>query len=155
MHWTQLAYIAALLLALGIGRPGYLVASVMVGNLLATITLAPSPLAIGVADIVCAGILLTGGVKAHIVAYIFAAMVPVYVAAAMLHWQNSTTYAIIDALAYLQLAVIGGVGGGYVNRRWPDSRRGNPAGHFASAGHHSAVYRAPSSGPKTVGRKSV
>lgn len=136
MDWSQEAYLASLGLALIIGRPAPVVVLAMVGNLLATMILTQSLVAVAVADLAAAAVLLGGGERAVAVAALFAVMVPVYFAAYLAGWPAATTYAIVDALAYLQCGIIAhvdhgmgrlarGVGGFFGARRVSMAARGN------------------------------
>lgn len=112
MDWTQWAYIGALAAALAVGRPGYLIASVMLANLAGTMTLSGFPLSVAVVDALCGTALVFGSGRAAAVAVFFAAMVVWAVVAQALGFTSAATYAIVDVLAYGQLAIIGGAGFG-------------------------------------------
>ena len=128
MHWTQIAYALILCTALASafwrGQNSWLLMAVMSVNFVATYELSDSFVDVSIVDLMCAACLLGRSQVASMVALLFALMVallfalmvPVYLAAWALQWQNSTTYAIVDVLAYLQCALIGGIGGGFVNR---------------------------------------
>jgi len=92
------------------GRPPRLIIAVMVSNFGATWYLAADPLAVGVADAASAAVLLwSPNVRNRVIATLFSVMVPFYVSGAAMSLQPSTTYAIIDCIALLQLGVIGGI----------------------------------------------
>ena len=85
-------------------------------------TLAQSPVTVGVADAVAATLLLTfGGKREAVIAALFALMMPLYVAGQALGWSDWATYAIVDALAYAQCIVIGSANGGISH--WRKHRR--------------------------------
>lgn len=128
MHWTQALYLGLLWAALVSswrGEWSARIAAVMLCNLAATVALASSPLAVGVADAASAAALISGNRRAQIVATLFSVMICVYVSAWAFGWENSTTYTIIDLIAYAQLGVVGGLDRGIrrcgraVARRWP------------------------------------
>ncbi len=123
MHWTQALYLGLLLWALAAGRDWSVrIAAVMLCNVVATMALASSPLAVGVADAASAAVLIGGNRRAQVVATLFSVMVLIYVSAWAFRWENSTTYTIIDLLAYAQLGVIGGLDG-WIRRRGRASAR--------------------------------
>jgi len=115
------------------GRPPLRVMAVMVCNLLFSMHYGDSFLWVGIADVVSAALLLGASMRANIVAGLFAAMVPVYVAATYFGWNVGTTYTIIDLLAYAQLGVIGNVDGGvgYIRRFVARRRGGSPVRYLA------------------------
>lgn len=132
MHWTQVAYIMALCAALYGGGAPLKVVTVMVGNLVVTLAFSGTPLAVGVIDLLCAAMLIGNNMRANIVAVLFAMMVPVYVAGL----KTSTTYTIVDVLAYLQLGVIWRVDSGLRNARRLVSRYGSrPFSSVVQRGH--------------------
>ena len=133
MDFWQALFISALILAIWTGKPGRLVICLMLANFAATASLWDQPLTLGLFDLCCAVVLLGAMMhdrRACVVAGLFALMMPVYVAAHFWQWPASTTYAIIDLLAYPQLAVIGrwdrGLGNGlraarrFTAGRWRD-----------------------------------
>jgi len=146
MHWTQALYIGLLCVALACSwrQPwSALIAAVMVGNLVATMTLAPDPIAVGIADAVSAAILLLGNTRARTVAMLFSVMIPVYVSADWLLWPNYATYAIIDLIAYLQLGIVGGLDRGIGRICRAAARRWRGLADPASQGGHAAFGVAP------------
>ena len=113
MDWSQIIFAAGIFAALLIGLPHWRIWAVMVCNFVATMTFADTPTAVGIMDIASATFLLGAGRQAHIVAFLFACMIPIYwLTTVFPQWPNSATYAIIDAIAYVQLGVIGYGGGG-------------------------------------------
>lgn len=141
MHWTQALYLGLLCAALAASwhsKWSALIALVMLCNLAATMELASTPLAVWVADAASAAALIGGNRRAQIVATLFSVMICVYVSAWAFGWENSTTYTIIDMIAYAQLGVVGGLDlgirrcGRAVARRWPV-----PADHETTRGHAS------------------
>ncbi len=88
-------------------------------------------------DLVCAAALMGRGVRADFVALLFAMMVPIYGLAIVFGWKVGTTYAIIEILSYLQIAIIGGVGRGYINRIFgPDYRDDGSLRPVGERGNH-------------------
>jgi len=134
MEFWQALFIGLLILAIWTGKPGRLIVCLMLANFAATAVLWDQPLTLGLFDLCCAVVLLGAMMhdkRACVVAGLFALMMPVYVAAHFWEWPASTTYAIIDLLAYPQLAVIGrwdrGLGIGLrAARRVASRRAGNP-----------------------------
>lgn len=96
-------YVASLLR----GRHGFLLWAVMFGNLAFTMTFAPHYLVVGAVDLLCATVLIGKGRRESLVALVFCAMVGFSLLAKLFSWPIWTTYAIIDALAYIQCFVIG------------------------------------------------
>lgn len=133
MHWTQVAYIAALCAALYGGGAPVKVVAVMIGNLAATLTLSGTPMVVGTIDLLCAIVLIGNNMRANIVAVLFALMIPVYVAGL----KTSTTYTIVDVLAYLQLGVIGRVDSGLRNARRFIGRFNSGSGVSVAQGGHT------------------
>lgn len=143
MHWTQALYLGLLCCALASSwcrEWSARIAVVMLCNVAATMALASSPLAVGVADAASAAALIGGNRRAQIVAMLFSVMVLIYVSAWAFHWENSTTYTIIDLIAYAQLGVIGGLDGWIrrrgraVARRWPVPADPETQGGHATVG---------------------
>lgn len=118
MDWSQDIYLALLLIGSGAalsvgGRKGLVF--VMWANFLATMTLAGTPMGVGVADIACTCVLMfTGGKRAYALALLFAVMIPLYTFTPILG--NYATYSIVDALAYCQIVILGGGGFGNLVR---------------------------------------
>lgn len=112
MDWSQWLFVSALVLATYTGRPALNIALPMWGNFLATFFLASTVAHVAVADILAASILAFGSRRAAVIALLFVIMLPVYALAHFYQWPNSATYAIIDLLAYLQLAIMGRWGDG-------------------------------------------
>lgn len=148
MHWTQAVYIGLLLLALASSwrQPwSALIAAVMVGNLVATMTLAvpgTGPLQflfVGFADAVCATLLMRGNRRAMKVATLFSVMIPVYVSGWWFSWPDAITYTIIDLVAYVQLGVIGGLDSGIWHRGRAAARRWRLPDDPAPQGGHAAI----------------
>lgn len=93
-----------------LGRPHPLIVLALAGNLLATMLLAADPVSVAVADVTAAAVLLLAETRrAQVVAALFVAMQPIYFAAWLYSWPNWVTYTCIDLIAYLQLAVAGGM----------------------------------------------
>lgn len=141
----QAALITSLLLAVIIGRPPWSVAVVMLGNLAGSYLLAryadPFFHYVMVLDVLSASILMGRGARANFVALLFALMVPLYIPAIVLLWPFSTTQAIVEVLAYTQIAIVGGVGGGYVHRYFGDTYgRGDSLRSMAIRRHAAKTY---------------
>jgi hypothetical protein len=131
MDWSQALYISALALAIWTGKPGRLICGVMLANLAVTATMWRDPLTVGLFDLVCAVLLIGKDKRANIVAGCFALMQPVYVASWFWQFPLPATYAIVDLLAFVQLAAIGrwdrGLGIGLrAARRFAGGRAGDP-----------------------------
>jgi hypothetical protein len=100
-------FATALALACIAGRRDRLIVGVMLANFTATLTFAATPLTVGVADIICLAILITGSQRARVVAAFFAAMAAIYPIGLCLGLTSPAIYTIVDALAFLQLVVVG------------------------------------------------
>lgn len=107
MDWSQIAFGSCLAVACYFGRGDLRIILVMVANFIATITLSDFPLAVGVADMACCVVLALGSSRARVVAAFFVAMTATYPVCWLLGVSNSATYTLVDALAYLQLVVVG------------------------------------------------
>lgn len=110
MDWSQYLFIALLLLATMTGQKR--IAVMLWGNLIATIALTElmagdARIAIAVADSVTAALLLSCGQRGQIIAAVYAVMIAIYPMTAFAGFAEATTYAIIDLLAIVQLAVFG------------------------------------------------
>lgn len=146
MDWSQWAYLCILAAAIVGGWGQHRLIAVMVLNLGATVT-ADSLWTVATADILCAVVLIGHGWRANVVAGLFVAMIPVYLAGTAFQWQPATTYAIIDVLAYLQCGVVGRVDRGGARlvgwgRRAVSAVRGG-AGRYSRGGAPVAVRRDP------------
>lgn len=142
MHWTQTLYLLLLLIGSGaaITKDRWLLATVMWMNFAGTFALAEAPMAVGIWDIACASVLVWFGSKRErVVAALFVAMVVLYKFDEQLG--RATLYAIVDFIAYAQIAVIGGGGFGELLRNVRSSLRNmhrpNP-GHFVGSGPDAA-----------------
>jgi hypothetical protein len=107
MDGWQVIFGAALALACLAGRRDRLIVSVMLANFAATLTFAATPLTVGVADILCMAVLITGSARARVVAAFFAAMSAIYPLGLWFGLTAPTIYTIVDVLAFLQLVVVG------------------------------------------------
>jgi hypothetical protein len=107
MDGWQMIFAAALALACIAGRRDRLIVGVMLANFAATLTFAATPLTVGVADILCLCVLITGSQRARVVAAFFAAMSAIYPIGLWFGLTAPTIYTIVDALAFLQLVVVG------------------------------------------------
>jgi hypothetical protein len=116
MDWTQWAYIGAIAAALAVGRPGVLIASVMLANLAGTLILSGQPMSVAIFDALSGAALAFGSARSQSVAVFFAAMVVWAVVSWWAGFTNAATYAIVDVLAYGQLVIIGGAGFGMGRR---------------------------------------
>jgi hypothetical protein len=114
MDWSQLLFLALLLAATLTGSR--LIAGVMWLNFAATVVLASSPITVAGADALAAALLLFCGKRGQIIAAIYAVMIPIYPVAVWAGLPNAATYTIVDLLAFIQLAALGGwdhgIGGG-------------------------------------------
>ena len=149
MTLWQAIYISALAVALWCGNPSMRVFFVMACNLIASAAFSNDPMMVALADLVCAAMLINAGLRAHIVAGLFATMVAVEVIGSVAAWQNSTTYAITDLIAYLQLGIIGHVDGGLSRINRAIRNRGVRRVDFynsVASGRHSGVSVALVSG---------
>ena len=109
--WAAI-YLTMLFAAVGFGRPPRMLIAVMAANFALGMIVRDSVTSVAVVDLACAALLLGISSRAYVVAGLFALMVPFYVAGNYFQWQNSTTYTIIDLIAYTQCGVIGRVDGG-------------------------------------------
>lgn len=138
MDWTQGLYIAALVAAFGFGNPHWIIVAAMVLDLATTLIFRGDYITVGAADLLVALALLFAGRRGQFVALLFALMHPIYVLGFVFKWPPAATYAIVDALAYLQLAIIGGLDVGIASaRRWAANRRGNSYPGAAQMGGHA------------------
>lgn len=112
----QALYAAAFILVLAFGAPNLFVARVMAVNFLITMALGGDELSVAVLDLLCIAALVGQGPQARVVAALYILMVPIYIAGRANQWPADTTYAIIEALGYGQLMVMGNVGGGMGRR---------------------------------------
>ena len=136
MEWT-FAFTAALAAALAYSRPKRGVVALMLLNLAATLWLAPEARALALADLGTAAAMLACGPLGMVLAVTFAAMA-VADAAAGLGFPIGTTFAIVEALAVLQVLIIAGWHHGIdaIRRRPLVDRRGldrRGAGHLGGA----------------------
>lgn len=147
MDWSQYLYLGAMGAAFLLGRPHPIIMAALVGNLLATMLLAADPVSVAVADVTAAAVLLVAGTRrAYVIAALFVLMQPIYFAAWLYSWPNWITYTCIDLIAYLQLAVAGGMDRPLA--AWRADRRGRAAdirplasGGVAMAARNSAADR--------------
>ncbi|MGL4309810.1 MAG: hypothetical protein ACRCSU_04930 [Paracoccaceae bacterium] len=107
MDAWQMIFGSALALACIAGRRDRLIVGVMLANFAATVAFAEQPLTVGFADILCMTLLLTGSARARVVAAFFAAMSAIYPIGVWFGLTPATIYTIVDALAFLQLVVVG------------------------------------------------
>jgi len=116
MHWTQIIYLALLLIGSGAAlyKDRWLIVIIMWLNFSGTLALSEVPFAIGVLDMACATLLLAlGSRREYIVSGLFVAMTVLYRFEADLG--RSALYAIVDVLAYTQVFIMGSGGlGGFV-----------------------------------------
>lgn len=123
-------------LAVCFGRPSPRVISVMVCNFTASVVFADDLITVGIADLLAAIVLLGGCKRAQIVATLFSVMCLIYVSGQWLGLSLWSIYAIIDLLAYAQLAVIGGLDRGIRRLARAFARRGAvPDSGLAQRGH--------------------
>lgn len=151
----QAALVVSMGLAFIIGRPRASIIFVMCLNLGATMIFAANYPTIMVLDVTCAAILMGRGARADFVALLFALMVPFYVPAIIGGWEVGTTYAIIEAFSYLQLAIIGGAGSGYVSRYFGrDYLSGGYLGSIAQRRYNLRIDQ-PYSGQERISKRSL
>jgi hypothetical protein len=136
----QLLYAGLLTLATLMGRPHKALLLVMWGNFVLTILVNGDPRAVAIADIICASVLVLRTPREAIIAALFVLMIPVYILSHHLSWQIGATYAIVDAIAYAQLCVVGKVDGGYSGLKHyfiqrSHSGRDRVASTWANSGH--------------------
>lgn len=121
-HWQII--IATCLVVATLHGGKWRLSAVMFMNFVLTMALASDPLMVGVADLICATTLLTMGARGMVLSALFLIMIPIYVVFWLFGWPISTTYAIVDCIAFLQIAVLANVDKYLRNhhRRVPDSR---------------------------------
>jgi hypothetical protein len=120
VDWSQYLYLSALALAVLIDRGR--ISALMVANFAATVAFAAAPQVVAVADMATIAALICIDTRARIIAALFVTMQPVYFLGPLFDVQNSTTYTIVDCIAYLQLAVLGHDGWGMGRRAWAGAR---------------------------------
>jgi len=106
MDWSQLLFFALIFAATLTGDKR--IAAVMWMNFTATVALAGNPVTVAGADALAAALLLSCGRRGQIVAAVYAIMIPIYPFAAWAGLPSYATYTIIDLLAFIQLAAMGG-----------------------------------------------
>ena len=148
MDWSQWLFVSALALATYTGRPSLNIALPMWGNFLATFFLAATVAHVAVADIIAASILAFGSRRAAVIALLFVLMLPVYALADFYQWPNAATYAIIDVLAYLQLAIVGRWGDGLAILGRLGVGRGDTALDTSSPRHPTFVHFGRNKAPR-------
>ena len=138
MDWSQGLYAAVLAIAaLKAGKDYWLLSAVMIGNFVATMLASESPVSVAIIDLTSAGLLINEGRRANILAFVFLAMQPIYVAGHYLGLKSGAIYTLIDLLAYVQLFVFGGWNVG-ISRRNRGSHGHSHSVHPASiSGRHS------------------
>lgn len=104
--WTTV-YVVVAMGACIVGRPSVWVPIALTFNLLFCVAVGGAYLPVAAVDLLCACILLGRGRRESLVGLIYCAMVPISILAKLFSWPLSTTYAIIEALAYIQCFVIG------------------------------------------------
>jgi hypothetical protein len=124
LDWSQWLYVVLLASALLVGRPRALVAIAMVGNFAGTVAFSGDFIAVGICDAASIAILMAAGRMGMILAALFVLMIPAYLAGYAFALPPHATYAIVDLIAFLQLAVICGLGGGTYRRIRLGIRRG-------------------------------
>lgn len=108
MDWSQQIFVAGLVIATLHGGQWRL-AAMMWFNLILTMTFALEPLMVGVADLLCASALITMGARGMVLSALFLLMLPIYVVFWLFSWPISTTYAIVDCIAVVQILVLANV----------------------------------------------
>jgi hypothetical protein len=126
MDWSQIVYAVILASAIYTGRPAPIIIFAMTGNFLGTMLLAQEPLDVAIVDLVAVILLAGSSRRGNVVAALYVAMIPIYLAGPALGLPPWVVYTAVDVLAILQCGVIGGwdqglgrIGGGgrYRNRR--------------------------------------
>lgn len=157
MSEWQALFIVTMGAAFLFGRPHLLIVAGMVLDLAATMAFAGNYMTVGAVDLLVAVALLAAGRRGQIVALLFAMMAPIYVLGLVFKWPTDATYAIVEILAYAQLAVIGKLDVGISRiRRYLASlnratgRRGNLGLHPEKNGGHAinGVARISAEGPR-------
>lgn len=106
MDW-QVIYLLALATASWPVRSSPWLVFVMWANLGACALSGWDIRAMVVSDLVCGLLLMAGTNRMVIVGSLFLAMLPVYAVASFQEWPLETTYARVEALAYIQMFVMG------------------------------------------------
>ncbi len=131
-----LGWVAAVLF----GKPDWRIALIVAANF-ATTYMFPNIIGIvGVTDLLCFLALLHMGIRAQIIGAIYLIMAVINAIGHLSAWPLSTTYAILDPLGWLMLAVLGGADHGlgkiyhtHCNsiRRWIGDLRSTSHGVFS------------------------
>lgn len=106
MDWSQILYLALLVLAIYTGQPNPLIAFAMIFDLVGTMLFAADPFSVAIIDLVAVILLAGEGRRANAIAALFVLAQPVY----FLHafgLNNAAIYTIVDCIAYLQLFILG------------------------------------------------
>lgn len=157
MSEWQALFIGSMGAAFLFGRPHWLIVAGMVLDLAATLAFAGDYMTVGAVDLMVALALIGAGRRGQIVALLFAMMQPIYVLGFAFNWPTDATYAIVELLAYAQLAVIGklDVGISAIRRRlapavWNLVGRNNPGPAVKTTGGHAVtgVARISAEGPR-------
>lgn len=133
MSFWQIIIMGMLVTATWTGRPGYLLTLAMFGNVIATMAFAGNLSAVAVADVLAAAILVFQGRREVMIAILFLVMLPIYLGVHLLSLPNPIAYVAVDALAYMQIAIMG---------RWDDGLD-RLVRHWCRRSH-SALPRVPS-----------
>jgi hypothetical protein len=129
---------ALVLAALWFGRPPFMVALAIVGDLAMGGTgLMVSPYAIATVDLAAAIVCFNHSERGDIAAAIFVAMAVTCTICKLLAFPDGATYAIVDALVWLQAGVIGGLDTGI---RVAFHRARNRANRPASGRRRAIVF---------------
>jgi len=112
----QMGLIIAMMLAFFFGRPRARIVGVMAGNFAASFLLQGNLHMVMLADLLCIAILIGRGPVEDFISLLFALMIPLYIPAIIGVWTSGTSFAIVEVLTYTQYALIGGIGGGVINR---------------------------------------
>jgi hypothetical protein len=139
MDESQIIYVSLLVAASLTGGPSKALLLVMWGNLGATMFLADNYTHVAAADIIAAVILTLRSRHEGAIALLFAAMLPVYVVADQLSFTKTATYAIIDALAYAQIVILGRWDGGFFNIGGNPDKRGATGRSLGSAARNGQI----------------
>lgn len=157
MSEWQALFIGSMGAAFLFGRPHWLIVAGMVLDLTATLAFAGDYMTVGAVDLMVALALIAAARRGQIVALLFAMMQPIYVLGFAFNWPTDATYAVVELLAYAQLAVIGklDVGISSIRRRLAAAarsigRRPDLVPDLEKAGGHavSGVARISAEGPR-------
>lgn len=132
MSGYQISYAALLAFAIWCGQPSWRLSAICCVNFIGTMTLAASPISVGVLDMATiTALFLVGGWRGYALAGVFVAIVPIYPIGVYLAWSNFAIYAIVDLLGYAIPGVLAsgsGNGGNRSGRHFDRARRAGVLG---------------------------